>query len=118
MDKHRKKMGVSPVDGVIASVGINERQASSAGAPLSGSHADAWEQAIISFTMLALHAQTFLDMSCQPFIDFRMPRNGLLRAIRWIPVNVVPASVPQEITSPALQVFDELAPFHTAISFI
>nr|VFK10507.1 MAG: hypothetical protein BECKLPF1236A_GA0070988_100395 [Candidatus Kentron sp. LPFa]VFK26830.1 MAG: hypothetical protein BECKLPF1236C_GA0070990_100395 [Candidatus Kentron sp. LPFa] len=66
----------------------------------------------------ALHAQTFLDMSCQPFIDFRMPRNGLLRAIRWIPVNIVPTSMPQEKTSPALQVFDEFAPFHTAISFI
>jgi hypothetical protein len=45
-----------------------------------------------------------------------MARDGLLPAIRWIQVNIVPATMAMQQTALPQQQLDELTALHTAIS--
>ena len=59
-----------------------------------------------------------LNVPREMFIYFGVPWNWLSLASEWIPVDVVPGAVAQQTATVSLQLTQEVAAFHTAISLI
>ena len=66
------------------------------------------------------HRQTkvFLDVFRQRIVDLVVARHWLLLSSRWIVVNIVAPTVTQKNTTLLLDLADQLATLHSAISFV